>query len=134
VIENNRQKNPSEKSVREIFDESLDRAKREIETERERSRTRSPFVKFLHALLITAAISVVFTFAYGIYNFPDAPLRLKDNGEYRGKSGKLHTQQEYENFKLWETTLLVVFPALFIFAFAFHIADSREKNRQADKI
>lgn len=130
MIENN----PSEKSVREIFDESLERAKREFETERERKRTRSAFVKFLQALLFISIISAVLTFAYGIYNFPDAPLRLKDNGEYRGKTGKLHTQQEYENFRLWQTTLFVVFPVLFILAFAFQVADSREKKRLADKI
>jgi hypothetical protein len=90
MIENNRQNNPPEESlsseVRQIFGEPINKINRQIETERENTRTRSPFVKFLQALLITSVVSAILTFAYGIYNFPDAPLRLKDNGEYRGKS------------------------------------------------
>ena len=53
--------------------------------------------------LVAKALFAVFVavFAYGLYRFPDAPIRYVD-GLYVGKFGGIHSREEFERFRLWE--------------------------------
>jgi hypothetical protein len=114
--------------VADLVSRMIERAKRDAEAERVRAKSRGPVTRLLLALTIMAAACAVATGIYGVWNFPDAPLRFKDGG-YVGKTGKPHTQAEFEAYRAWKGVLLVVFPSVFILGFAFALADSRSRRR-----
>jgi hypothetical protein len=66
---------------------------------------------FLAILLTMLAI-----FSYGQYRFPDAPIQ-KCGSAYCGKQGQPHTKKEFEDFELWETTLMWSWPLGFLALF-----------------
>jgi hypothetical protein len=90
--------------------------------------SRGPLATTLLVLTILAAASAAVTFVYGIYNFPDAPIRPSAGG-YVGKGGKPHTAEEYERFLLWERALLITFPAAFLAGFAYEFSTRRKRKR-----
>ena len=92
--------------------------------EQEDTRARGPLQRILLILTITAFLVAAGTGIYGVYNFPDAPIRQTAEG-YRGKGGKAHTLDEFEKFVVWKRTMFVTFPSAFLFGFAFAIADGR---------
>jgi hypothetical protein len=49
-------------------------------------------------------------FFYGMFHYPDAPIRPCINHGYCGKQGQPHSVQEFSDFKLWETTLMWAWP------------------------
>jgi hypothetical protein len=95
-------------------------------------KSSGPIARVLLALTIAACLLAVATGVYGIYNFPDAPIRQTGNG-YAGKHGKPRTAEEFEKFVLWQKVMFVVFPAAFIFGFGFAIADSRRRKNLAQR-
>ena len=54
-------------------------------------------------------------FAYGLYRFPDSPIRYVD-GQYVGKYGALHSREDFEQMKLWERAYIGTFIASLISA------------------
>ena len=48
------------------------------------------------------------TMVYGVVNFRGAPIRPCDEQKYCGKSGNSVTREEYEAYRTWETTLILV--------------------------
>jgi hypothetical protein len=65
---------------------------------------------------------------YGVYSFLDAPIKKTENG-YRGKGGKIHTQEEFEAFILWKQVMFIVFPSVFVLAFAYGITESMQRRK-----
>ena len=115
--------------ARDLFEQMSAEAYRQAEVEKEAARNRSPLVKILLALTITACLAAAITFFYGFYAFLDAPIRPAGAG-FINKQGQPRTKEDYENFKLWEKALFVSFGATVFFGIAFGIADSREKRRR----
>jgi hypothetical protein len=113
--------------VADLVSRMIEKAKRDAEAERVRANSRGPVTRLLLALTIIAAVCAVATGIYGVWNFPDAPIRFKGGG-YVGKTGKPHTQAEYEAYIAWKGALLVVFPSPFILGCAFAWADSRSRR------
>jgi cytochrome c-type biogenesis protein CcmH/NrfG len=114
--------------VADLVSRMIEKAKRDAEAERVRAKSRGPLTRLLLALTIIAAVCAAATGIYGVWNFPDAPLRFRDGG-YVGKTGKAHTQAEYEAYTAWKGVLLIVFPSAFILGFAFALADSRSRRK-----
>lgn len=118
--------------AREMYERMSSDARKRIELEQEEAKRRGPrgpIARLLLALTLLAFLSAVATGIYGVYNFPDAPLRQTENG-YRGKQGRPRTLEDYEKYLLWKKALLITFPAAFIFAFGFALADTRDKRRR----
>lgn len=115
--------------ARELFRRGMEEAKRHTASEREAARTRGPLARALLALTIAACLLSVAVGVYGVYNFPDAPIRQTREG-YVGKYGKPRTREDYESFVRWKAALLVVFPSAFVLAFAFALADGAGRRRR----
>jgi hypothetical protein len=64
---------------------------------------------------------------YGVYNFPDAPIRQMAGG-YRGKGGRERTQEDFAAFIRWKKALIVVFPAAFGLGFAQAVSEARQRR------
>jgi hypothetical protein len=116
--------------ARDLFDTMVGEATRQANLESDAARSRGPVTKALLALTIVAVVLAAATMAYGIYTFPDAPIRATDGG-YRGKGGTLRTVKDFEAFGAWKTALLTVVPSVFVFGFAFAVADARRRRRKA---
>ena len=86
--------------------------------------TRSLLV--LTLLAVTAAAA---TALYGVYHFPDAPIRPRGGG-YVGKTGTPHTREDYERFLRWSLAMWTSFPAAFILGATFVCLDSRDRRRR----
>lgn len=61
---------------------------------------------------LTYVVVVVATFAalalgYGVYRFPDAPIRQCGENCFAGKQGQFRTREDYETFTRW----LIITPA-----------------------
>ena len=113
----------------DIFERMKNEAIRRAETDQAHASTRGLFTKLILALTLISALCAIATGIYGVYNFPDAPLRPSGNG-YVGKRGSPHTQAEYEAFQTWKRALLITFPTTFILGFAFAIADRKKQREQ----
>jgi hypothetical protein len=111
-----------------LFKHWAGESRRQTEIDKKEARHRSGLTKILLALTLAAVVSAVGSGIYGVYNFPDAPLRPAANG-YVGKLGKPHTAAEFENYLLWKKALLITFPAVFVFGFAFGFSDNRDRRR-----
>jgi hypothetical protein len=103
-------------------------ARARAEADSRLAASRSTITKVLLVLTLLAVAASVATFAYGIYNFPDAPIR-PDGGGYVGKTGHAHTRDHYENYLTWSLTMWSVFPATFAVAFTFGYFDWRDRSR-----
>ena len=115
--------------ARDLFEKMSAEAYRQAENERREAAQRSPLVKALLALTVAACLAAAITFFYGIYAFPDAPLR-KSYAGFTNKQGLPRSQEDFEKFKIWEKTLFVSLGSAFICAVAFGIINSREKRRR----
>lgn len=115
--------------TRELFEQMVGEAKRHSEIEKEHARTHSPVARFLLMLTLVACLLAVATGVYGVYNFPDAPIRQSGNG-YVGKGGKPHTQEDFEAFLLWKTVMFSMFPAVFVLGFAFVVIDANQRRKR----
>jgi hypothetical protein len=70
------------------------------------------------AAAVIVTIMVVL-FSYGIVRFPDGPIQPCHTNGYCGKQGQPHTFQQYRAYKIWESTMLYVWPVGLIFSLAF---------------
>ena len=113
--------------VRGLFDRMSGEATRRSEAEQERARSRSPLARLLLLLTITAFLITVGTGIYGVYKFPDAPIRQTAGG-YVGKGGNARAQEDFDAFNLWKSVMFVAFPSAFVLAVAFVIADGKRRR------
>ena len=78
------------------------------------------------ALVLAAAIAM----GYGIYRFPDAPIRQCGENCFQGKQGQPRSQADFEAFNTW----LIVAPALVVLSIALgfvaHSVDRRRRMRE----
>jgi hypothetical protein len=114
--------------VGEIFERATGEVARVSEQERAAAKGRGPVARVLLGLTIASVLLTATTMFYGIYKFPDAPIRQTAGG-YVGKGGGARTREDFEAFNAWKTTLLFVVPSAFVFAFAFTIADARRRRK-----
>ena len=114
--------------ARALFDKMVDEVTRRSEVERQAARSRGPVTRVLLALTIVAGLLAAATMFYGVYNFPDAPIRQTAGG-YEGKGGRTRTQEDFEAFIRWKKTMIVVFPAVFGFGFALGISDAMQRRQ-----
>ncbi len=113
--------------VRALFEQMTDEAKRR--TKRQPQEAQNALARLLLALTLTAGLLAAATMLYGIYNFPDAPLKQTPSG-YAGKHGTLRTQGDFEAFVRWEKAMFIVFPSVFVLGFAYAIADARQRRKR----
>ena len=121
-------------SVGHLARELIAEAQALAEVDRAEAASRGPMTKLLLLLTLVAFFSAGSTTIYGIYNFPDAPIRLR-GGAYVGKGDTTRTRQDYENFLSWSRAMWVTYPATFLIGSAFVWADSRSRRsrrREAD--
>ena len=109
--------------VRELFDRMAGEAARQAEVERKAAKTRRPLAKILLAFTLASSLFAAATMFYGMYYFPDAPIRQKAEG-YVGKGGTARKQEDFEAFLQWEKAMLVAFPMVFVFGFGFGITEA----------
>ena len=120
--------------TRGLFEQMTAEARQQAEVETESAQNRSPLVKIILALTITACLAAAITFFYGFYAFWDAPIRPAGAG-FVNKQGQPRTKEVYENYKLWEKALFVSFGSALALGIVFGIFDSREKrSRQLSKV
>ncbi len=117
--------------ARAMFDRMSDEARSTIE--REQREPRTPLVRILLLLTIAACLAAAVTGFYGVYNFPDAPIRQSNIG-YVGKTGKPHTRDEFEGYVAWEKTMFIAFPAAFVFGISYAIASAVQRKRSQNPL
>ena len=114
--------------ARVLFEKMVGEVARRSEVERQAARSRGPVARVLLALTIAAGLLAAATMFYGVYNFPDAPIRQTAGG-YEGKGGRARTQEDFEAFIAWEKAMIVVFPAVFGFGFASACIDAMQRRK-----
>ncbi|HVG22085.1 MAG TPA: hypothetical protein VNI02_23825 [Blastocatellia bacterium] len=91
-------------------------------------RAKPLWLKAINVIGVVAVALTVGLLIYGIFTWTDAPIRQTPTG-YVGKTGIAHAREEYERFKQWEKSLLVVAPFAFIVnIIAAVIADRRRRH------
>lgn len=116
----------------DLFERMAGEAARQFHVERKQAKSRRPLARLLLVLTIAASLLAAATMIYGMYYFPDAPIRQKA-GAYVGKGGGPRTQEDFEAFLRWEKTMLVGFPLAFGFGFAFGITELIQRRKDAAK-
>jgi len=119
--------------TRTLFERMKGEVVRRSEQGREEARSRGPFGRFLLVLTIVACLLAAATMLYGVYNFPDAPIR-QTGGGYFGKGGKPHTRDDFEAYVLWGNAMFIIVPTVFVLGFAFAITDSKRGGRSASGV
>lgn len=112
-----------------LFEQMKSEVVAHAEVEREESRSRGPLARVLLMLTVVAVLLAAATMIYGIYNFPDAPIRQTESG-YEGKGGKPRTQADYRAFIFWGKAMFIIIPSAFVLGFAFVMIDSRRRRKR----
>ncbi|MGR9046799.1 MAG: hypothetical protein ACU83N_16065 [Gammaproteobacteria bacterium] len=116
--------------TRKLCQDMVQEARDRAEAESRAARTRGPFAKFLLAVTLAAGLLSAGTMFYGIYNFPDAPIRQTATG-FEGKAGRVRTEQDFKAFKAWEKALILSIATTFCFGFALAVSDRlRREGKQ----
>jgi len=71
---------------------------------------------------------MVVLFVYGLIRYPDLPIRECPSG-YCGRQGQPHTAAEYNAFKIWQTTLFIVWPIGMLISFFCSAENPKGKRR-----
>jgi hypothetical protein len=90
---------------------------------------RGAVTRALLALTLLAVTAAGATAVYGVYHFPDAPIRPSAGG-YVGKTGAPHTRGDYERFLRWSLAMWTAFPAAFVLGATFVYSDARDRRRR----
>ncbi len=114
--------------ARDLFDRMAGEAARQSQAERKAAKARRPLGKILLAFTLASSLFAAATMFYGMYYFPDAPIRQKAEG-YVGKGGTARKQEDFEAFLKWEKAMLVAFPLVFVFGFGFGITEVINSRR-----
>ena len=116
--------------ARDLFEQMAGEAVRRAQVENKEARSRGPVTRILLAITMVASLLAAATMFYGMYYFPDAPIR-QIAGKYVGKGGSPRTQEDFEAFLRWEKAMLVVFPSVFVFGLAFGLTDVMQRPKDA---
>lgn len=103
-------------------------ARQSVEADRREAAPRGRLTRALLALTLLAVAAAIATAAYGVYNFPDAPIRPSGGG-YAGKTGRPHTRSDYERYLNWSVVMWTTFPAAFVAGAAFAYSDARDRRK-----
>ena len=118
-------------SVSQLIRELIAQARARAEADRAEAASRGPVRKLLLLMTVAAFLSAGATTIYGIYHFPDAPIRAVGGG-YAGKGGTARTRQEYENYLSWTRAMWITYPATFLLASVLMWADDRGRRRRRE--
>ena len=66
---------------------------------------------------------------YGVIRYPSAPIRLRDDGHYRDKAGRVYTEAQFRSFRMWEHSLLGSFAALAAVGVTLAVSNRRRRGR-----
>jgi hypothetical protein len=91
------------------------------------ARSRTPVTRFLLALTMLGVLAAVCTSLYGIYRFPDAPVRQTAAG-YVGKTGRVHTPDDFATYGRWTTAMVLTYTLTFGVGLAFAALDRRRRT------
>jgi hypothetical protein len=61
--------------------------------------------RFLAVIVVPVVTWMLVLFAYGIFSYPDGPIRQCTSHGYCGKQGQPHTEREYRRYLAWQTTI-----------------------------
>ncbi len=114
--------------ARDLFGRMASEAVLQSHVAQNKAKSRGLVTRTLLMLTIAASLLAAATMVYGIYYFPDAPIRQTDGG-YVSKVGRPSTQEEFDAFLRWEKAMFLFFPSVFVFGIAFGITD-RVQRRQ----
>jgi hypothetical protein len=92
--------------------------------------TNEMIKRILLLLTLIACAGAVATGLYGVFKFPDAPIRQSERG-YFGKGGTPRTQNDFEAFVKWQRAMFIVFPSAFVFGFAYGMTDSIQRRKRS---
>ena len=106
----------------------ISEARAGVEADRRAAASRSAVTRALLALTLLAVMAAGATAVYGVYNFPDAPIR-PGGGGYVGKTGTPHTRDDYDRYLNWSLAMWTAFPAAFILGATFVYFDARDWRR-----
>jgi hypothetical protein len=115
--------------TRAMFERMKGEVIRHTAREREDARARPPVGRLLLVLTIATCLLAAAAMLYGVYKFPDAPIRQTDAG-YVGRGGEPHTQEDFEAFIRWRKVMFVIIPSAFVCGFAFGVTDSRQRRKR----
>jgi hypothetical protein len=113
--------------VRSLYNQLVGEATRLAEQDRARAKRRGPVAKTLLAIAVVSGLFGAVTFFYGVYRFPDGPLRETPGG-YVSKHGHPRTREDYEMFKLWEKVVWATFGFTFLTGFSPVAAGARRRT------
>ena len=71
---------------------------------------------------------VAIAMLYGVFCYPYAPIRLRDDGFYRDKSGRQFTEAQFRRFTIWERCLLTSFGVLAASSIALALSQRRRRT------
>jgi hypothetical protein len=78
-------------------------------------------LRWLARVLFGALVVVM---AYGVYNFPAAPIRYAE-GRYVDKSGRIHSREDFERLHLWERVFIASWIASAVSAMSYQYTKRR---------
>lgn len=85
---------------------------REVQAGKEALALSERFRKLCEGCIVAVMAAV---FILGLALYPDNPIHPCDGpGGYCGKQGQPHTVANYNGFRLWERTILIVWPLGFL--------------------
>jgi hypothetical protein len=116
--------------ARDLIERLAGEAARQSRVERKEAKSRDPVTRILLGLTIAASLIAAATMCYGIYYFPDAPIRQTAEG-FVGKGGSARTGEDFEAFLRWKKVMLFVVPSVFVFGVAFGITEARQRRKDA---
>jgi len=72
---------------------------------------------------------VAFVIFCGVIRYPCAPIRLRDDGYYRDKSGREFAEAQFHNFTTWERCVLGSFAVLTVASIPLAIARRKQRSK-----
>jgi hypothetical protein len=81
-------------------------------------------------LRMLIGVMLIGVLVYGVFEFPDAPYSPCHGATgYCGKWGIAHSPSEFRRFSVWQTTLLVVWPAGMLIVLVLNRLGHGRRNR-----
>lgn len=84
--------------------------------------------KVLQTAVVTLAISTAILFGYGIYRFPDAPIRQCGDDCFRNKLGEPRTADEYHAFYIWLRVTPTLLVSAVVLGFILNVVETRRSD------
>jgi len=78
--------------------------------------------------LICFAIAVG-VLLYGVIRYPDSPIALREDGQYRDKARHVYSAAEYRRFKMWEDGYFGSFAVVLALTGIVQVMNRRRRSR-----